>query len=102
MSCSNPLKVFRSEEVNPDTGKQVIVFDRSKAYVRGLGDFLSVPCGHCLQCRLARSRVWAVRCLLESELYSSNCFITLTYNNSSLPPYGRDCARCESLALKEA
>lgn len=47
---------------------------------------LTVACGQCVGCRLERSRVWAVRCMDESSLYSANVFITLTYDNEHLPP----------------
>lgn len=47
---------------------------------------LSVPCGQCIGCRLDRSRSWAVRCMHEAQLYSANCFITLTYAPEFLPP----------------
>jgi hypothetical protein len=40
---------------------------------------LSLPCGQCVGCRLERSRQWAVRCMHEAQMHTSNCFITLTY-----------------------
>jgi len=51
-------------------------------------DFLELPCGQCIGCRLERSRQWAVRCVHESRLYDRNCFITLTFNDESL--FARD------------
>jgi len=48
----------------------------------------TVPCGSCIGCRLRRSRDWAVRCMHEASLYSSNCFLTLTYAPEFLPPGG--------------
>lgn len=48
----------------------------------------SVPCGQCVGCRLDRSRAWAIRCMHEAKLYSSNCFITLTYAPEHLPANG--------------
>lgn len=36
-------------------------------------------------CRLERSRQWAVRCIHESKLYDHNHFVTLTYDDCSLP-----------------
>jgi hypothetical protein len=52
------------------------------------GSPLFVPCGQCVGCRLERSRQWAVRCVNEASLYTRNCFITLTYNDKYLPPFG--------------
>lgn len=49
---------------------------------------VTLPCGQCIGCRLERSRQWAVRCVHESQLYESNCFITLTYRDECLPPGG--------------
>lgn len=46
---------------------------------------LQVPCQKCMQCRLERSRQWAMRCVHESSLHDKNCFITLTYNDKFLP-----------------
>ena len=45
-----------------------------------------VPCGHCMGCRLDRARVWADRMLLELQDNDYKAiFVTLTYNNDSLP-----------------
>ena len=46
---------------------------------------LELPCGQCVECRLARSREWATRCMLETKDHKNNYFITLTYNNDNLP-----------------
>ena len=40
---------------------------------------LQIPCGQCLECRLKRSREWAVRCMHEASLHKVNWFVTLTY-----------------------
>lgn len=48
---------------------------------------LVVPCGQCIGCRLNRSRMWGVRSLHESALYSKNSFLTLTFSHSNLPKY---------------
>jgi len=42
---------------------------------------LQIPCGQCVECRLKRSREWAVRCMHESSLHNDNCFLTLTYRD---------------------
>lgn len=46
---------------------------------------IQIPCGQCIECRLARSRDWANRCMLESKYHKDNYFITLTYDNEHLP-----------------
>jgi len=47
---------------------------------------VELPCGKCLQCRIARARVWATRCVHESAFHEDNAFVTLTYNDENLPP----------------
>lgn len=49
---------------------------------------VTVPCGQCIGCRLERSRQWAIRCVHEASLHKLKCFVTLTYNEKSLPPGG--------------
>lgn len=44
-----------------------------------------VPCGQCGECRLARARSWATRCVHEASQWKFSCFITLTYKT---PPEG--------------
>lgn len=53
-----------------------------------MGEHMSVPCGNCIGCRAQRSKEWAIRCMHEASLHRNNSFITLTYNDESLPMYG--------------
>lgn len=46
---------------------------------------IQIPCGQCIDCRLQRSRNWADRCMLEQNQYTSNYFVTLTYDPEHLP-----------------
>lgn len=39
-------------------------------------------CGKCVFCRRKKSLELAVRCVLHASLYSHNCFLTLTYDES--------------------
>jgi len=43
---------------------------------------LQIPCGQCVECRLKRSREWAIRCVHEASLHADNCFLTLTYRDN--------------------
>ena len=45
---------------------------------------IQIPCGKCIGCRLAYSRQWANRCLLEAQQYENNQFVTLTYASENL------------------
>lgn len=48
-------------------------------------EFIQIPCGHCMSCRLEYSRQWANRCMLELLYYKSAFFVTLTYNENHVP-----------------
>lgn len=74
MPCYKPISAWRS------AAGAVEFVDR------GSGDPLSLACGQCVGCRLERSRQWAVRCMHEASLHSSNWFLTLTYRDA--PKYG--------------
>ncbi len=75
MSCIRPLRGFRAP------GGQV-KFSRKGAWSDRP---VTVSCGRCISCRLARSRDWALRCVHEAQLHERNCFVTLTYDNEHLP-----------------
>lgn len=45
----------------------------------------TVPCGQCKECRIRYATSWAVRCVLESQKYKENVFLTLTFNDEHLP-----------------
>ena len=51
-------------------------------------EFVTVPCGQCIGCRLERSRQWAMRCVHESQLHEASAFVTLTYDDEFLPLNG--------------
>lgn len=107
MSCTNPLKAW-TIGINSKTGKNKIkVTGRDVQYLEkvnhswikrydDLGDnFVSrpdiisefdyIPCGKCLSCRLAYAKDWTIRCMAESTMHEDNYFITLTYDDYSLP-----------------
>lgn len=81
MPCYSPLRGYRSREVNA-SGKRGIVFNANS----GFADLaVELPCGQCIGCRVARSRMWALRCVHEASLHERNCFITLTYSDACMP-----------------
>lgn len=67
MDCASPVRVFK----NLPVGKYP--------------DGLSVPCGKCLMCRIAKRREWSARLLHESEAHNHKVFITLTYSDDFIP-----------------
>lgn len=81
MPCYHPLTIYRSKQRLPTGGRWT--FDRR----RGYHDLtLPINCGQCIGCRLEKSRQWAVRAMHEVAMHTENCFITLTYNDDTLPP----------------
>lgn len=67
--CRNPYEsAFRGSQV-----KRVVT------------DFVEIPCGKCIGCRLEYSRQWANRLMLELEYHDSAYFVTLTYNDAHVP-----------------
>lgn len=43
------------------------------------------PCGHCLACRIAKSREWSARLIHELSYWDKSVFVTLTYSDLFLP-----------------
>lgn len=80
MPCYYPLNAYRSKK-NDGT----IVFNTKHGHY---GSIFQIACGQCWGCRLERSRIWAIRCMHESQSHKHNQYVTLTYektpNNNSL------------------
>lgn len=71
MSCYRPLKAYRT----PD-GTVRIGVAPADCYS------LELPCSRCIGCKLDKAREWSIRICHEAQLYDSNLFVTLTYENS--------------------
>ncbi|UPW40974.1 replication initiator protein [Sigmofec virus UA08Rod_5899] len=106
MPCYHPLKGFQVG-VTSEGKKQmkVVSYDVEQVYqlapgsswfcsgstgfisgcFRRVTSYIDIPCGHCIGCRLERSRQWANRCLMELEYHDSAYFVTLTYNDEHVP-----------------
>lgn len=105
MPCYHPLKAFQvglsldgkkrmkvtSYDVQmvyqavPDGSWYCSGSDFGVSAYRIVRDFVEIPCGKCVGCRLERSRQWANRCLMELEYHDSAYFVTLTYNDDYVP-----------------
>lgn len=96
MTCYRPLEAWRDLSAQSESGKSVVVFQKPA----GPSEFLQVPCGRCIGCRIEKSREWALRCLHEASLYEDNCFLTLTYDDEHLPEGGTLVKRDHQLFLK--
>ena len=113
MSCNKPL--FRVEQSKltisashlPYIVNGGVIFSQDQ-YDRFINDFridprdcVKIPCGSCLGCRLAYSKQWAIRCMLEAQYHSNNYFVTLTYSDSFLPR-GNYLDMADSFAVKDS
>jgi hypothetical protein len=78
MSCVKPLEAFRSENGS-------VIFNNHNSATKVP---MALPCGQCIGCRLERARQWGTRCVHESKMHEHSSFVTLTYNDDSLPPGG--------------
>lgn len=86
MPCLRPVKAYKSLS-RGENGKYAVTFNPTKSLIEGSS--IKLPCGSCQGCYIDRSRDWAMRCYHESQMHSSNSFITLTYADEHLPPdYG--------------
>lgn len=80
MPCYRPLTAWRTTENTPN-GKKAIAFVKSASCIHPM----QLPCGQCIGCKLDRSLQWAIRSVNEAQLHHQNSFITLTYDQDSLP-----------------
>lgn len=105
MACYHPLKGFKIG-INPDTGKDrlkivsyktdhiekradgkyyPVEYSELSSSDRNFTEFVDIPCGRCIGCRLARSKQWADRAVLELQYHDYNYFLTLTYDDDNVP-----------------
>lgn len=105
MSCYHPLKGFVLG-VNPSGKKELSIQSyntdhvevtqeghvlpaldsvRSPRCFRYIKEYVDIPCGQCIGCRLDYSREWANRCMLELSDHDEAWFVTLTYDDNHLP-----------------
>ncbi len=54
--------------------------NRSPSAYRVIRDYIEIPCGRCIGCRLQKSKDWANRCMFELQYHDSSYFVTLTYD----------------------
>lgn len=103
MSCYHPLKAFPIGFHSSGKVKyKICSYECNHVYKSGdswfsspsppvsfsspvVTDFVEIPCGRCIGCRLEYSRQWAERLMLENSLHDSSFFVTLTYDNEHLP-----------------
>nr|WAE43872.1 MAG: replication initiator protein [Microviridae sp.] len=98
MSCLYPLPAYYSSNLSPNGKFPLIVLPRTPSNLKQYS--MRSSCGKCVSCRLRKSRDWAFRCMHEADMHERNCFITLTYNDAHLPPYGTLLKRDVQLFMK--
>lgn len=87
MPCYRPISAWLSKFNHPFSGKRIVKF-LPPGFKKPGFEFVGLPCGKCIGCRLEWSRQWMCRIVHESKLSDENCFITLTYNDENLPAGG--------------
>lgn len=83
MTCFKPLTAYKSQEVNPATGKHLITFNPMKALIEASS--FKLPCNQCGGCRADKARDLAVRVMHEAQMHEHSCFLTLTYSDECVP-----------------
>lgn len=89
MRCPYPVTI-RNPRLRDYPGSSLIV-QIDGTFLTPDGELLEpsmqVPCGRCVICQNARRDAWAARMELENQGHVCGWFITLTYNEESVPPY---------------
>ena len=98
MPCYHPIPAYQDARVTPD-GE--VKRNRPQMGPRVKDTNLQLPCGSCLGCRTARATEWGIRATHEAAFWEHNCFLTLTYNDESLPHDGQLEPRALQLFLKK-
>ncbi len=74
-------KVDHIELMSNGSYKPALSYTRTPSAYKVIREFIEVPCGRCIGCRLQKSKDWANRCLLELDYHESSYFVTLSYDN---------------------
>lgn len=80
-----PYEVHHIEELS--NGSYHKCYDEfvSRQAVQTYQNFIEIPCGKCIGCRLDYAKVWSERCLAEMKYHKNAYFLTLTYDDDHLP-----------------
>lgn len=64
-----------------------------RIYNKYIQDYIIVECGHCYACLTRKASRNALKCQLESQSHKYTMFVTLTYNQISIPLMRSNCTR---------
>jgi len=78
MPCRSPLRQYHAP-----SGWS---FNAAKPHT----EYRDIDCGVCIECRIRKSRDWAIRCYHERSMHERSCFITLTYAENPIALCRRD------------
>jgi len=79
MKCANPTLCYIDEKGKRNFRSWNLASDIIKQT-----DNIPFNCGKCLICRKRNSLELARKCVLHASLYETNCFLTLTYDGTSV------------------
>lgn len=85
MPCYHPISAWDFTDYSSNPDKLDIRFGPFFGRDNSDHRLLMMPCRHCVGCRLARSREWANRLMLEMLYHDESWFLTLTYDDEHLP-----------------
>lgn len=87
MPCYHPNHAYRHPSVTTKNGKsKIVITGKQRRAVNAPVEWLTIPCGQCIGCKITKSKEWAIRCVDEATLFGSdNMFITLTKNPENMP-----------------
>lgn len=104
MSCNHPLKAwpvgttangkidykitsFSVDHLEKRNGKWYSISEPFiSPYNEGVRkEFVQIPCGKCIACRIEYARQWANRIMLEAMYHDEAYFVTLTYDDAHVP-----------------
>lgn len=83
-SCTSPLVMIK-DGFNLSGKRKYKMLGKANDLDFNDPDRIIVPCGNCINCRLAHSRRWADRLMIESMSHEQSWFVTLTYNDFWIP-----------------
>lgn len=90
MTCYYPLKGFKAKGGGWTSSRKNAYIDLPA----------NVPCGQCIGCRIDKMTDWSIRITHEAQFHKHNAFLTLTYNDESLPRGGSLSKKDVNLFLK--
>lgn len=76
------------EHDNPSDGLKSIVDQTGVSAIcdKVVSEYITIPCGHCIECLKDRGQQWTNRCMLEYATDVQNAyFVSLTYRDENLP-----------------